>query len=384
MKKVLFIIGALLLAGACFAQRGVTIPQTASPLAKVEQSVGLSTITVEYSRPSVINRRGEDRTGKIWGELVPWELSEGTDTFGSGEDYPWRTGANKNTIITLSHDAMIDEKAISAGSYGFHIIPHEDSTATLIFSSNSSSWGSYFYQKSEDVLRVDVKVVAIESTKRLTFDFVDLSESSATVCLDWENLRFPFTVSFESAEIIYSNISNQMRDQTGFGWEPAFQAARFCIQREIHLDQAEKWLNQSLASEENFDNVYAKSQLLATLDKPEEAQKLKDQALALPTASANDYYTVGGSILGDYRESEDDTEKKKLAAEAVTFFLMANKKFDEELMLTYGLAQSYSASGDYKKAIAQAKKTKELTENERTKTFLDGLITKLEAGEDIN
>jgi tetratricopeptide (TPR) repeat protein len=382
--KNLFTSAAILLAGISFGQRGVTIPQTASPLAKTEQSVGLSTIQIEYSRPSVMSRRGDDRTGKIWGELVPYELSAASPGFGSGNDFPWRAGANKNTVITLSHDAMIEEKAIPAGTYGFHIIPHEDSSATLVFSSNYSSWGSYYYDKAEDVLRVDVQLEATDFNKRLTFDFIDLSESSATVCLDWEYMRFPFRVSFESAEIIYTNISNQLRDQLGFGWEPPFQAAEFCIARDIHLDQAEKWLDRSLASEENFDNTYAKSQLLAKQGKDAEAKELKDKALAMPSATANDYYTVGSTILAKYRSAEDEAAKKKHAGEALAFFQTANKKFDEELLLNYGLAQSYSATGDYKKAIASAKKSKELTESERTKTFLDGLITKLEAGEDIN
>ncbi|MBN4082095.1 DUF2911 domain-containing protein [bacterium AH-315-B15] len=382
--KNLLTITAILLAGSSIGQRGVTIPQTASPLAKTEQSVGLSTIQIEYSRPSVVSGRGTDRTGKIWGELVPYELSKATPNFGSGNDFPWRAGANKNTIISFSDDAMVGEKAIPAGSYGFHVVLHEDSTATLIFSSNYSSWGSYYYDETEDVLRVDVKVEATNFNSRLTFDFVDLSEISTTVCLDWENMRFPFKVSFESEEIIYTNISNQLRDQLGFGWEPPFQAAEYCISRDIHLDQAEKWLNRSMASEENFDNVYAKSELFAKQGKDEEAVKLKERALDMSTVTANNYYTVGTSILSKYSSAEEEANKKKYANEALAFFQTANKKFTEELLLTYGLAQSYSATGDFKKAIAETKKTKELTENERTKTFLDGLITKLESGEDIN
>src|SRR6187551_3990101 len=88
--------------------QGVTVPRTASPAAKVSQTIGVSTITVNYSRPSVKKR-------EIWGNLVPYGWN--VQSFGGQKEAPWRAGANENTIIEFSHDATVEGKAVPAGSY---------------------------------------------------------------------------------------------------------------------------------------------------------------------------------------------------------------------------------------------------------------------------
>ena len=117
--------------------QNISTPRAPSPLAKVSQTVGLSKVTIKYSRPAVIGR-------EVWGtQLAHYGyINLG---FGPATAAPWRAGANENTIITFTDNAKVEGKTIPAGTYGFFIGIHENGTADIIFSKNSTSWGSYSY-----------------------------------------------------------------------------------------------------------------------------------------------------------------------------------------------------------------------------------------------
>lgn len=384
MKSIFLYLVSLMIVATSFGQRGVTIPVTASPRAMAQQTIGLSTITIDYGRPAVTSPSGENRTGKIWGKLVPYGMSKPISGFGSGNEFPWRAGANENTTITFSHNATINGQKIFAGTYGFHIIVNKDSSATLIFSANYSSWGSYFYEPYEDKLRVDIKTRPTHFTNRLTFDFLNITDESTEVTLSWEHMQFPFTVEYDTKEIVFNNMKDELRGIQGFGWEAPYEAAQYCIDNDIHLDQAEKWIDRSLQSEENFSNLFAKSQLLEKKGKEDEATKIRDKALNLPDATSNNWYTAGRNMLENYAEAKREEQKDKYAQAALKLFYSANKKFGEDMLIQYGLARSYAATGDFKRAIASCKKAIILTENEGTIQFFEGQLKKLEEGKDIN
>ena len=88
-------------------------------------------VTVTYNSPDVTSPQGEDRTGKIWGQLVPHGMNN--LGFGSAKESPWRAGANENTTIQFSHDVEVQGQPIKAGTYGFHIITQETGDWTIIF-----------------------------------------------------------------------------------------------------------------------------------------------------------------------------------------------------------------------------------------------------------
>ena len=117
------------------AGQGITLPRTPSPGATVSQKIGISEITVSYSRPSVKNR-------EVWGNLVPYGWN--VQAFGTGNSAPWRAGANENTTISFSHNTMIGGKQIPAGTYGLFYVVNQDNTAEVILSRDSRSWGSFF------------------------------------------------------------------------------------------------------------------------------------------------------------------------------------------------------------------------------------------------
>lgn len=132
--------------GAVAKRKSVVLPRFSSPAATVQQTVGLATIKMNYSRPTVISPEGIDRTGKIWGELVPYDFNF-RPAASNGKPIPWRAGANENTVIEFSHDARVEGHPIKAGKYGLHIAIHKGQGAPPLFFQPKQMGGVVFPMK---------------------------------------------------------------------------------------------------------------------------------------------------------------------------------------------------------------------------------------------
>ncbi len=217
MKNSLFIIAlsfALFITNFTFSQ--ISLPPSGdNQKCSVTQWMGFASVTINYSSPNVHTPDGTDRTGHIWGELVPYGFSN--QNFGlsnASNPSPWRAGANENTTITFSHDVNIEGKPLKAGTYGFFIAAAEGNKPwTLIFSKNSTAWGSYFYKPSEEALRVDIIPQKSEYTEWLTYNFSNRELSTCTAELRWENMRIPFIISIDNPHQLY--IDNIRKRITG-------------------------------------------------------------------------------------------------------------------------------------------------------------------------
>jgi hypothetical protein len=190
MKHKRLISALLVLAitgcSAVWAQQAKVPKPRASPQASVMQRVGADTdITINYSRPGVRGRT-------IWGELVPYGLAP-TNQF-APKPFPWRGGADANTTIEFSNPVRINGNALPAGRYGLHFIPTEKDW-TIIFSKNSTRWGSFAYDEAEDALRVTATPVKAPFTEWLRYGFEQLSDTGAVGYLQWEELKIPFKIS---------------------------------------------------------------------------------------------------------------------------------------------------------------------------------------------
>ena len=150
-RKVVYLgvlsLMSVCLAGVCQAQSTILDIPRQSQHAVLMQRVGITDITISYHRPLVAGR-------KIWGGVVPY-------------GQVWRAGANENTTIEFTDQVMIEGKPLDRGTYGLHMIPNADEW-TVIFSKNSTSWGSFTYDQKEDALRVNVKPHATEFREALT------------------------------------------------------------------------------------------------------------------------------------------------------------------------------------------------------------------------
>jgi len=184
LRKLSILFAILILSVSVFGQLTMP-PDGGNNKASVSERIGITDITINYNRPGV-----KGREGKIWNGLVHFGFKD--LGFGTSKAAPWRAGANENTTITFTTDARVEGKEIKAGTYGL-FAAMGNGEATLIFSNNHSSWGSFYYDPKEDAVRISVKTVPLtENVERLKFEFTDETERRATVALIWEKLKIPF------------------------------------------------------------------------------------------------------------------------------------------------------------------------------------------------
>src|SRR5215216_3111067 len=216
MRKSIFFFSFLFLSlsflNNSLAQITLTqLPSGGNKKAWVGERVGLTDIIINYDRPGV-----KGREGKIWGELIPaGYVNQG---FGNAKESPWRAGANENTTIEFSNDVKVEGQFLKAGKYGF-FIAYDAAEPTIIFSKNSTSWGSYYYDPKEDILRVKVKTVPMNnSVEWLKYEFLNQTENSVTIALEWEKQMIPFKVETDYIADQIASFRKELRSERGFFW----------------------------------------------------------------------------------------------------------------------------------------------------------------------
>jgi hypothetical protein len=333
--------------GNVLAQPTLKLPET-SQLAEVKQRIGYTDVTIVYHSPAVNDR-------KVWGGLVPYGKV-------------WRAGANENTTITVTDDVKVENMPLPAGTYGLHMIPGENEW-TVIFSRNSSSWGSYFYRKDEDALRVVVKPVGHEFTEWLDYTFKDRQAGSAVVALNWDKLQVPFKVSVDRHAIALRNMRDQLRGMPAFGWHGWEEAAHYCIVNKINYDEALTWINRSIAMEENFTNVAAKAQLLTLMGKTADAAESRTKMLKLlESANEAQVNAFGYELMGE----------KDLTGALAAFKLNVDKHPDSWNAYD-SMAEASNAAGDKKASLGYYKKALSKAPADQ-KERIKNTITTLEKG----
>lgn len=368
-KTILLLLLVCNSAVVSFAQIPLTVtPSGGNKKASVSERIGLTDVSIHYDRPGI-----KGREGKIWGELVPVGFTD--PGFGSSKSAPWRAGANENTTFEFSTAVMIEGQKLPAGKYGF-FIAYDPKECTLIFSSNSTSWGHFYYNDQEDVLRVKVKPVALDhSVEWLKYEFMNETESSATVALEWEKLMIPFKIETDYISNQVLSFRKELRTEKGFIWQSWEQAALWCVQHNTNLDEALLWADSATSRNFGGDRVFnawsTKAQILEKLDRKEEAAAVMKKAM--PFGSMNDLHQYGKNLL-----------QLKKPAEALTVFKANFEKYPNQYTTLVGLVRGYSANGDYKNALKYAGMALPLAPDQQNKTFLLSAIDKLKAGKDMN
>ena len=208
----------------------------------VTQTVGFTDITITYSRPGVKGRQ-------IWGGLVPY-------------DKVWRTGANEATTISFSDDVTINGQPLPKGTYSLHTIPGKDQW-TIIFNKVANQWGSFTYDQAQDALRVTAKPHGDEMHEWLTFDIPDVGPDSATVAIKWGNVAVPFTVGTNTTQKVLADARAAVAAAKPDDWQTPLRAATFAIENRVGLDEANRWLDQSIRINENIRNLFEKARAQA-------------------------------------------------------------------------------------------------------------------------
>src|SRR5687768_11917896 len=236
----------------------ITTPRPASPAATITQTIGISTVTVNYSRPSVKGRT-------IWGDLVPYGWN--VQGFGNQKSAPWRAGANENTVIEFSHDAKVEGHAVPAGRYGLFFTINNDDSGEVILSKDSRSWGSFFYEPDRDQVRAKIQLRNHDMTELLTYDFINLTKNTADLVLNWEKKQFPVRIEFAVDEIVMANAVEELKGPVGFNWQGYNSAANYALQNKVNQDMAVKWADQAIATNKNFNTLTVKAGLLRNQNK---------------------------------------------------------------------------------------------------------------------
>jgi len=354
LSLLVLFAGVLSVAGICPAQTAtgetlmLNLPRQ-SQHALVTQRIGITDVTINYHRPLANGRQ-------IWGKVVPY-------------GQVWRAGANENTIITFTDPVTIEGQALDKGTYGLHMIPGE-SEWTVIFSKNSTAWGSFTYKQDEDALRVKVKSQTADLHDALAYDFDDVKPDSTVVTMRWEKVAVPFKVHVNVNDLVTASIQRQLHGLNQYYWEGWDDAANYYLTNKIGLDEALKDEDQSIQIEERYDNLLNKSRILEALGRKGDGDTFR--AKALDKANALQLYFYGRQLQGEKKQEE-----------ALAIFRSTAKKFPDYWTTHLGMARVYSAQGDFDNAVKEAKLS--LTSApEANKNTIEAYAKRLEKKEDIN
>ncbi|WP_158860677.1 DUF2911 domain-containing protein [Lunatibacter salilacus] len=255
----------------------IQMPQ-ASPPSKVSQLVGLTQVTLEYSRPSVRER-------KIFGELVP---------FGQ----VWRTGANSATIIEFSTDVTVEGQPLKAGKYALYSIP-EKNASTIVFSSKTDLWGAVGYSPSDDVLRVKATSKKLKRPiETLEIGFRDITDSGASLFIDWEKVSTQLRIKSEVDPLVMNQIQAHVIDKTPDNPGIYFQAATYYFNTDRDLNLALDWVTKSVEADPKYWTVHLKAKIEQKLNMKEEAKASATKSMEMAKEANNlDYVGLNERLI---------------------------------------------------------------------------------------
>jgi hypothetical protein len=259
MKKVLI----FLLSAAVLPLMGQITTPAASPFCKIEQKIGLGTMTIEYSRPSKKNRI-------VFGDLVPYEKM-------------WRTGANATTKITFSDDVKVEGQNVPKGTYVLFSIPGEYQWHIMLYSDVNISASGENYDPAKEVAHFTVSPELIPYTvESFTIDVNDLRNESATVNLIWETTMVTFSVTFDSDSKVMSIIDKIMAGPTSN------------TNRDMNI--ALGWIQKSTQTDPQFWKLRVEALILARLGRKAEAIAVAERSKAMAIIAKNEEYVKMNDI----------------------------------------------------------------------------------------
>lgn len=369
MFKNVLSLAALFIAFTLHAQMDIP-PSGGNPRATVSEEVGITSITIKYSRPDV-----NKREGKVYGDgrLVSYGFS--TSNFITNKNTsPWRAGANEATIVSLEHDVKVEGKELKAGSYALFMAMGAD-TVTLIFSKQTDAWGSFYYKEEDDVLRVQVRPVALEkSVEYLKYEFIEHKEKHCVIALQWEKISVPFKVEVDVDQIVLNRLREQVTSQKGFNSNNMLQAAQWCLNKNINLEEALQWSIRAINGFQGQKSFITLRNLATAYDKLNRTAQADSTMLeALTIATANQYTAYGRQLIAEKRIDK-----------AMEIFKASEKRYGDVFGVNNGFMSGFAAKGDFKNALKHAEKALAQAPNEATRKQLEGFIVLLKQEKDIN
>ncbi len=277
MKKISILFTAILCSLISLnAAAQLKMPQSSSSQTLI-QEFGLGKVTVKYSRPNIKGR-------SISTDLAPY-----------GE--VWRTGANDATVISFTDAVTLEGNAVAPGEYALFTIPGKDEW-TIILNKETKQWGAYSYKQSEDVLRFKVKTAKLkEKVETFTITFNNVTTSTASLDLNWGNIRVPVNMTTDVDSKVMAGIDEAMKGDK----KPYYPAAIYYFENGKDLSKALEWISIAEAADQKapwFKYQKARIQLKMG-DKAGAAQTAKAGIEAAKAMNNAEYIRLNGKILAD-------------------------------------------------------------------------------------
>ncbi|ALD20903.1 hypothetical protein AM218_06265 [Hymenobacter sp. DG25A] len=220
------------------------LPQV-SPHALVQQTIGLTDITVDYHAPGVKGRT-------VWGQLVPYNQI-------------WRAGANENTVVKFSAPVRINGQAVPTGSYSLYVLPVSDQDWQFVLNRVTTHWGAEGYDEKDDLVRIPIVPEASPFRETLLYWFSDAKNGTARLNLSWEKLTGSVYITTDVHAQALAGIEQTLAKQP-HNWQLLAQAAEYLIQNNIQAELALRYINESIRLNDTYLNNWLKARLLASKD----------------------------------------------------------------------------------------------------------------------
>jgi Protein of unknown function (DUF2911) len=249
-----------------------------SPLSKISQSVGLTNVSIEYSRPAVRGR-------KIFGNLVPF-------------DKVWRTGANQITTIKFDHEVMVNGQKLAAGKYGLYTIPGKTQW-TIIFNTDSEQWGSYAYDQAKDVLRLTVKPEKLLSNvENMSIAMESINPTSLNLILSWELTAVRFKVEHNAHDQIMAQIKEKT-SKADCSTDDFFTAADYYYENNLDLPQALAWADKVVEKDKQYWTYQLRARIYSKMGKCDKAVGDARTSLEMAKKEGDDAYVLKNKAILD-------------------------------------------------------------------------------------
>jgi len=253
--------------------------------ASVVQTIGVTDITITYSRPAVKGRTiFADAPATMEARAKGEATLDNQNERKPGEpivpyNHVWRAGANEATTFQVSDDVLINGQPLKAGIYSLQTVPGKDEW-TIIFNNDAGQWGSFTYDSKKDALRVKTKPQSVsENQECLLYTFDPVTDNSATVNIRWEKVRVPFEVEVKDVKALWRAKADALIAANPTNEVFPLQVAQ-TYANDKNWDEALKFVDQSIKVKETFRNLSAKTNMLWGAGRKEEALKVADAAVA--------------------------------------------------------------------------------------------------------